>query len=233
MYICYLCLSLISRAIRFNIVIPGLIVLSAIGVVALVVYARDSHIWEFLCWENLCKYMQFFTLGIVSAKYRDKVFRLLGDNRFIMSVTIGWVVCMMIWYGAGVKQSYPVLYSFVHDIAVRYFALMTVISIFYGYRERFSNSTKVSVVLRFIGRRTLDIYMIHYFFIPDLSILAPWLQTGNRIIIQAIIASTLTAAIVSMCLLISAMLRKSSILASWLFGVKHKVSSNSTSTSAS
>lgn len=227
MYICYLCLSLLSRIIRFDIVIPCLIILSAIGVVALVVYGRDSYLWEFLCWENLCKYMQFFTLGIICSKYRENAFRLLGDNRFIMSVTIGWIVCMMFWYGAGVKQSCPILYSFVHDIAVRYFALLAVISYFYGYREHFSGSSQLSGTLGFIGRRTLDIYMIHYFFIPDLSFLGPWLQTGNTIIIQIIIASTLTVAIVSMCLLISAMLRKSNILESWLFGVRYKVLSNS------
>jgi len=227
MYICYLCFSLISRILRLNIVIPCLIVLSVIGIAALVVYSRDSHLWEFLCWENLCKYMQFFTLGIISARYRNKAFKLFGNNKFVVCVTIGWIVCMMLWYNIGVQQSYPILYSFVHDIAVRYFALMTVISFFYGYREHFSNLTRSNGALRFIGRRTLDIYMIHYFFIPDLSILGSWLQTGNRIIIQIIIASILTVAIVSMCLLISLMLRKSKILESWLFGVKPNVSPNS------
>ena len=222
MYICYLLLSLISRLLKRNITVPAMILLSVMGIGILVIYSRDSKIWEFLCWENLCKYFQFFALGIICSKYKERTFKLLANNKFTAFVIIGWIVCMMLWYNVGFRQTSGMLYSFVHDILVRYFALFTVISVFYGYRDHFSATTQSSRTLRFIGQRTLDIYMIHYFLLPNLSTLSKWLSPDNQIIIQLLIASVITAAIVSMCLLISAVLRKSSVLESWLFGVKPK-----------
>lgn len=223
MYLSYMILSLISRLIKINLVIPAMLLFSALGVAALVLYSRDSKIWEFLCWENLCKYYQFFTFGIICARYKAQFFKLFRDNSFIAFMIIGWVVCMIIWYNNVFFQAYPLAYSFIHDIIVRYFALLTVISLFYGYRDYFSGNMRTSRILRFIGQRTLDIYMIHYFFLPDLTFLSTWLQDGNRIIIQILIASIITAAIVSVCMMISAVLRKSTVLETWLFGVKPKI----------
>lgn len=220
MYLIYLVLSLVSHKIRFNIVITSLISLSFLGVIVLAFYGRSSWIWNFLCWENLCKYMQFFTLGIICSKYRDHLFKLLDNSMFILIVTLGWIVCMLIWYNNDAQSLFPITYSFIHDILVRYLALMTIVSIFYSSRIVLSDDSKGIGLLRFIGRRTLDIYMIHYFFLPDLNMLSPWLQSNNTIIFQIIIASILTTAIVAMCLLVSAVLRHSKILESWLFGVK-------------
>lgn len=220
MYICYLLLSLVSRLIRINIVIPTLAILSACGIALLVTADREAWLWRFLCCDSICKYLQFFTLGLFCSKYRERLFRLLSSNAFICAMTLGWIICMILWYNAPFKSLCPYAYAFVHDIAVRYFALMTVVSAFYGYRDKLSSDTKVGKTLGFIGQRTLDIYMIHYFFLPDLPDISAWLLTGNKIIFQITIVGAITIAITAVCLLISTLLRRSTTMASWLFGVK-------------
>lgn len=222
MYLIYLIFSMISRLIHVDIVVPSLIVISVAFIAALVVNDRDAWIWNFLSWENLTKYMQFFTLGLVCSRYKDKFYGFLENNFAVTSMIIGWIVCMILWYNPDFEVSYGTLYSFVHDIAVRYFGLMTVIIMFFGSRNFYAGDSKCSYCLKFIGRRTLDIYMIHYFLIPDLWELAPWLQNGNTIIFQLAIELAISIAVTAVCLLVSSILRKSATLEMWLFGVKKK-----------
>lgn len=105
-------------------------------------------------------------------------------------------------------------------ILVRYAGLIVVVSFFFS-RERYFNEGNISGnLLEYIGRRTLDIYLLHFFFLPDLKYLQPIFTTGNTVIIQLFIGITVSAAIITLCLLISNVLRSSNFLASWLFGVK-------------
>lgn len=223
MYLLYLFLSLLSRLIHHNIVIPGLIIASLLGIAILTSYSRDSWVWEFFCWENLTKYLQFFTLGLICSKYRHLCFRLLENGVFCLIAVVGWIICMILWYNTAFEASFPAIYSFVHDIAVRYFALTTVVIMFHGSQKTFTGNSRYSNVLKFIGQRTLDIYMIHYFFIPNLSFLSDLMNQGNMLVIQLIVGLTITAVVVALCLLISSILRKSCYLEQWLFGVKYRV----------
>lgn len=223
MYLLYLILPLLSRAIRLNIVIPSLLILSIVGIVCLVVYSRDSWIWNFLCWENLCKYFQFFTFGIICAKFKDKVFSLLANKTFVSLVTIGWLLSLLIYYSEDIRVMFPLPYSFIHDILARYLSLIIVISIFFASSTYFTRDLRLPKTLCYIGQRTLDIYMLHYFFIPDMKFLGTWLLTGNRIIFQLSISLAITAVIISLCLLTSYLIRRSNALERWLFGVKQRV----------
>lgn len=220
MYILYLLLALLSRLIHCKIVFPGLVVLSLLGIACLALYHQHFWAWDFFNWMNLCKYLQFFTLGLFCSKHRTFIFRILGSNLFRLIIIVGWTACMILWYNAGFKTSFPIIYSFIHDIAVRYFALSTVVMLFYSARDFYSKDSRTSSTLKFIGQRTLDIYMIHYFFIPNLSFLKEWLNNGNMLVLQLIVALIITSVIVMLCLLISSILRKTTYLQQWLFGVR-------------
>ena len=223
MYACYLVLSIVSRIMKVNIVIPGLIILSALCVGIIAFRRGDSYLWTFLCWENFTKYMQFFTLGVICSGYKERFFRLLSNNAFITIVTLGWIVCMMLWYSDGFKTCCPFAYSAVHDIVVRYCALMTVVAAFFGSAQVMSSDAKWCRCLRFVGQRTLDIYMIHYFFIPNLGFLSDFMQRGNMLILQLLVSVVIAALIVMMSLVVSMILRRSKTLECWLFGVKPRV----------
>lgn len=222
MYLAYLVLSLISRLLKKNIAIPVMIVISLVGIGIIGFAKGNSWLWTFLCFENLFKYFQFFTLGIIGATYRNKFFDLLKNRYFITIVTCGWIVCEILWYSDAFKAGFPLLYNVVHDILIRYFSLMTVVSFFYGHEQSFSLEKRSGRVLQFIGRRTLDLYMLHYFFIPSLGFMKTWLENGNMIIVQLVVASAIMIVIVGVCMIISSILRHSRYLEAWLFGVKRR-----------
>ena len=109
--------------------------------------------------------------------------------------------------------------------ARRYLFGLPIILIFYNYfyihREYWAADGWLSRNLQFVGRRTLDIYMLHYFFMrPSI----PWFQRlfseNNNEALMIIVCGSMTCVVVLLCLFISSLLRSSSFLGYWLFGVK-------------
>ena len=107
-----------------------------------------------------------------------------------------------------------------HDILARYTGLLVIFFSFYHYQDFFNKKNKFNSTILFIGKRTLDIYLIHYFLIPDLQFLKPILEPNNMLLIQLILASLISITIIFFCLLISNIIRTSSHLSHYLLGAK-------------
>ncbi len=219
MYVLYLLSTLVSRIIQRDISIKLMIVGAIIALGVLILWRPSQYwIWNFLCLENFTKYLQFFAVGLICAKYKSKFLSFIINRRNLTVFIVGWFICMLLWYNDNFKSFSPLAYSCVHDIMVRYFALFTVVALFGISAEYFSGESRTAKLLQFIGSRTLDIYMIHYLLLISLQM--PLLISGDNIIIQMLVSGVLTIAIVAVCLFISGIIRKSPFLASWLFGVK-------------
>ena len=79
-----------------------------------------------------------------------------------------------------------------------------------------------SSILNFVGTRTLDIYLLHYFFLP--RFLLPYtdqLQVHDNKLIEFLVAMSLALVVVAICLLVSYIIRLSPFLGHYLFGVKY------------
>lgn len=77
---------------------------------------------------------------------------------------------------------YSPIRVFNNEFTVRYLGLFLVYAILYRYRVAFETDGRITQSIRFIGRRTLDIFLLHFFF-PDLKaykdILLKWIETQN------------------------------------------------------
>lgn len=221
MYMLYMLLSCLSKYTKRDFVIPVMILLSVIGIGIIAAGGFKSPLYDFLSWEELCKYLQFFSLGLICSKFRTKFFNSLNNNRIITAITIGFIISFLLCYDSQIRQ-YNYIYKFLHDFLARYCSLIIVITLFFNNQSLFNGNSKPARTLKFIGQRTLDIYMIHYFFLPNLRSLYPYLKNDDMIVLQLIISLTITAVIVTLSLLVSAILRQSTTLQTWLFGVKQK-----------
>ena len=77
--------------------------------------------------------------------------------------------------------------------------------------------------LKCIGTRTLDIYLLHYFFLPRfLLAYAPQLSAYDNKLLEFIIALSIALVVVAVCLLVSYLIRLSPFLGHYLFGVKYE-----------
>jgi len=79
-----------------------------------------------------------------------------------------------------------------------------------------------SSILKYVGTRTLDIYLLHFFFLPRfLMEYAPQLQVYDSRLIEFVVIMFLSLIILVLCLITSYIIRLSPFLGHYLFGVKY------------
>ncbi len=101
-----------------------------------------------------------------------------------------------------------------------------IIIVFTFFRKKqmlFTKETVLGRSLQYIGRRTLDIYLLHYFFLPSmLSKVTSIFKEYPMPIVEFAFSFIIALIVIAFCLLISNVIRLSPTLAHWLFGVKKK-----------
>lgn len=181
-------------------------------------YATELGTWKdilgFLSFVKI-RHIIFFWFGTFVRRHFD-LFIHLTNNKYITAILIVLFTAIIVW---------PVVLSI---NGVEYLAYLvaglsgTVIcfTFFRIHEQHFSQETWYGRGMQLIGRRTLDIYLIHYFVIPyDLVSLDTWLQYHhNTLFVPMALILALWVVIIS--LVISSLLRVSPLLAKYLFGAK-------------
>ena len=66
--------------------------------------------------------------------------------------------------------------------------------------------------------------ILHYFFLPqNLSFMKDWFNNGQNIIVEILITALIATAIITICLLLSYIIRTSKFLSHYLWGTKYKI----------
>jgi len=100
-------------------------------------------------------------------------------------------------------------------------ATMLVFATLYRSRDYWSSGKQLPRCLAFMGRRTLDIYLLHYFFLPkDLHVFGSYFQCHPAPVLECAFGMAVSLAVVGVCLLCSAMLRSSRIVTRYVLGGK-------------
>lgn len=184
-------------------------------------YAIELGVWKdilgFLSFVKI-RHIIFFWFGTFVRRHFDKFIQLTNHPN-ITAIMIGVFTAIIIW---------PILLS---TEGIEYIAYVlagisgTVICFTYFrvHEKHFSNDTWYGRGLQLIGRRTLDIYLIHYFVLPyDLVNTDIWLQQAHSNTIFVPMALILALWVVAFSLVISSLIRVSPLLAKYLFGVKQQ-----------
>ena len=96
--------------------------------------------------------------------------------------------------------------------------IVIIFALFRKHAPQFSNEKKIGRILQFVGRRTLDIYLLHYFVLPY-GITIPDFLIGTDLM-QMVTFATLAILVIGVCLIISQVLRLHPAMAHYLFGAK-------------
>ena len=181
-------------------------------------YATELGIWKdilgFFSFVKI-RHIIFFWFGTFVRKHFDRFIH-LTNSRYFTATLIALFTAIIVW---------PVLLS---TQGIEYIAYLvagisgTVIcfNFFRIHEQHFSQETWYGRGLQLIGRRTLDIYLIHYFVLPY-NLVQPdvWLQYHYNTLFVPI-ALILAFWVILISLLISSLLRVSPLLAKYLFGAK-------------
>ena len=187
------------------------------------------HVWgDYFCLHKLFVYFMYFALGHIAAMYKN-IFEKILNNQYITAAII--IIFSIILYvyltfddanmNHGISRFYRALQGPILGVT----GSLIVYNYFRKYQHAFVKEKAIGGVLQTIGRRTLDIYLLHYFFIPFLPQVGQILSDENRtIVLELIIGISLALCIIVLCLVISNILRTSNLLEYCLFGVKKTTS---------
>lgn len=224
MFLIYLAFSIIEKTIGNKMIVN--ISLPVLSIVLFIIHVKgtnvDFKLWNVLSWFNLCYYFQFYAFGIFAKKYNHIFLRIITSKYFKAIAIVSFIVLLLLSFGMnGLVRNYNrQIANIIEALFVRYAGLIVIFIFFYTYRNWFEHETPIVSSLKYIGKRTLDIYMLHMFFVPEMRWMGSYFLHGtNLIIIQLIATLSISICVVGVCLLTSLLFRSSSVLEEWLFGV--------------
>lgn len=167
---------------------------------------------------NICWFLPYYALGIVARRFEDKFLRLMDHQGFRALLIVSF--CFLFAISFNHHDAMPESVAKFMDVIKQFTGVSLIFMLFYSAKKYFDNEHWGAKFLRLVGRRTLDIYMIHYFFLPQLPMVGAFIEPSNMVLFQVVIVGGLAVMITLMSLLVSNCLRTSSVLADWLFGAR-------------
>ena len=168
-------------------------------------------------------FFQFFVFGLMAAHFKV-YFEILLTNKYVcafvvLAFFIGWF--LKTFYVAphetAVVDMWKCLATLL-DTICGYLGVVLVYGFFVKHQVWFSSHTYTGRRLQGIGRRTLDIYLLHYFFLPTLPMVGTFLSLYPNVVVELCIGGIISLLVIGCSLVVSELLRMSDYLAYWLFG---------------
>ncbi|MBQ0069737.1 MAG: acyltransferase family protein, partial [Bacteroidales bacterium] len=172
----------------------------------------------------MTRYFVYFISGSFARKYMDKVTSVCDTKWFLPVMAL--CVAIQLPRFAGIYIT-PQLITYIMTVYTLPIAgLLFVFGLFVRFRSLFTETSRVTRCLSYVGRRTLDIYLMHYFliyYVPFFhdKFVAWGVASQNRLpmFLMAIV-------ILLLCLLVSAIIRKNRFLGKLLFAAKYEKTDN-------
>ena len=163
------------------------------------------------------RYYLFFYLGTVIKKYFNRFLR-MTDSRVVILVIVG--LFGVIACSPRFDDMFPAYMRFVVSGIC---GMVMVFTFFRKFASLFTKERMLGRSLQYIGSRTLDIYLLHFFFLPESMLLynRQLLTYGNKILEVAVVMGE-ALLVLAACLVASYVIRLSPFLGKYLFGVKDK-----------
>lgn len=182
-------------------------------------YSVELGVWKdilgFFSFVKI-RHIIFFWLGTFVRKHFDQFIQ-LTNNHYVTAILIALFTTIMIWPTVLSINGLEYIAYLVAGVS----GTIICFTFFRIHAQHFSQETWYSRGLQLIGRRTLDIYLIHYFVLPyDLVPPYPRTPVPPDTILFVPMALFLALWVVIISLLISSILRVSPLLAKYLFGTK-------------
>ena len=176
---------------------------------------RETFLIHLFSIERL-RYFIFFGTGTLCKMY-FKQFEKTIENKYFMAICIALFLAF-----AYIKiNQIDIPKQYIFQMFAGIFGAIITFAFFKKHNNVFSKDKRIGRISQYIGRRTLDIYFLHYFFLPNnLCPLNELLPGTNSQLLSFVYALLVASIVMCACLLTSNILRLSPFIAHYLFGVK-------------
>jgi len=163
------------------------------------------------------RYYLFFYLGTVIKKYFNRFLR-MTDSTVVILVIVG--LFGVIACSPRFDDMFP---AYMRFVVSGFCGMVMVFTFFRKFASLFTKERMLGRSLQYIGTRTLDIYLLHFFFLPESMLLynRQLLTYDNKVLEVAVVMGE-ALLVLAACLVASYVIRLSPFLGKYLFGVKDK-----------
>lgn len=172
----------------------------------------EHPVFKVLSTVFVLKYMLYFLLGVICKTYFEMFCKLINHNNFSSLVLIAYIVVIILWG-----------YNTITNLLLGIMGIFIVYWIFRFYQDKFNGSNTFGNGLCYIGRHTLEIYLVHTFFIEGFKQLGgkefSALCEGNWCI-ELITGFSLAIVITSFCLVVMKITQAAPLVNKLLFGLQ-------------
>ena len=169
-----------------------------------------------LCLERVFYHFPFFLFGNIVHRYWKQAQRIMDSCWFYPIVIV-----IVILSAADVIKWHNLKFAWTNlPSTLAKFGLLTIAFMYFRYYQQyFSRRTVIGSSLQYIGRRTLDIYLIHFFFMPNIPTIGSFFDKyRHNFVLDSTMAVLIALLIIAFCCITSNILRVSPFLKKWLFG---------------
>jgi fucose 4-O-acetylase-like acetyltransferase len=173
-------------------------------------FLQDSSLVQVLL------YFPFFLYGNIVHRYWDKAQRLM-DSKWFFPLLI--LIVILATLDALKWRTLRMTWAIIPLTMARFGLLTIVFMYFRHYKQYFTKLSPIGASLQYIGRRTLDIYLIHFLFMPDLPSVGVFFKSyPHNFVLDIILSVILGLLVIGFSIITSNILRISPFLKKWLFG---------------
>ena len=170
----------------------------------------------------LFQFLPIFFVGVLAKKYSSKFNAILTNNIAITtSILLGGFLLYYVCY----YWKFPLLPHFVVEIVTSIVHIAVVLIVFSVIKpwceHEFikENPSRVIQILQYIGKESLAIYLLHYFFLfPMTALRQPMIDMGLQFVPFFIISLVVSSVIIAISLGVKSIIEKSKLLSLLLLG---------------
>ena len=161
-------------------------------------------------------YLPFFLYGNIVHRYWDKAQRVMDSKWFfpsVIAIVILATLDALKWHH--LRMTWAII-----PLTISRFGLLTITFMYFRhYKEYFTKLSPIGASLQYIGRRTLDIYLIHFLFMPQLPSVGDFFKSyPHNFVLDIVLSVILGLVIIGFSIITSNILRISPFFKKWLFG---------------
>lgn len=166
--------------------------------------------------SQLFLYFPFFLYGNIVHRYWNGAKKMMDSPWFfpmLIVVVVFAALDSLKWHT--LRMTWAVL-----PLTLARFALLTIVFMYFRfYHQYFTKLTVMGRILQYIGRRTLDIYLIHYLFMPNLPTIGSFFNAyRHNFVLDTSLSFFLALLVIGFSIITSNILRISPFFKKWLFG---------------
>ena len=189
-----------------------------------------GNVDEILTMSFTFRYLHFFAFGLLCSCNREWF-----EGLFSKSIKMGVIIItlfLLSWVVIWGKNNLDIVLTHI-DVPtfnitkgilvaiIGYCGIITIFGFFRRFGEFFSENKVIGKSLQFVGRNTLDVYLLHYFLLLNMpTFLYPYIAGTDNVLIPLVVGVSVAATIVAVSLLISRVLRLSDHVAYYILGAR-------------